>query len=144
MSKPGRIAEKPLQEYSRLTDEQLAAVKKLVKKCCNFLQGTCVALDKGDGCPCVQSFSYSLICKWFRNAVLPLDPSLEAALWRGDKKQCAYCGNYFIPRSNRALYCPNCRTIHQREADAAKHRRLYAQKTDSPKRTKKRKAREYE
>lgn len=144
MSKPRNAQARNLQDYSRLSDEQLTAVKKLVKKCCNYYQGMCMALDEGDGCPCVQSFSYSLICKWFRNAVLPIEPSLEAALFRCEKKICAYCGKPFIPTSNRAAYCPNCRTKHQREKDAEKHRRLYAKKTGNQSTQARRKHGEYD
>ena len=51
---------------------------------------------------CVQSISYSLLCRWFTAAVLPLDEALEAALLRrGSRKRCAVCGAFFIPKSNR-------------------------------------------
>ena len=30
----------------------------------------------GEECVCVQSISYSLLCLWFRTAVLPLDKEL--------------------------------------------------------------------
>ena len=63
----------------------------------------------GEECVCVQSISYSLLCRWFRAAVLPLDRELETALFhRLDAKRCAVCGALFTPGSNRAKYCPEC------------------------------------
>ncbi len=58
---------------------------------------------------CVQSISLSLMCRWFRVAVLPLDGELAAALlYRGSRKRCAVCGALFFPKSNRGKYCPDC------------------------------------
>ena len=58
---------------------------------------------------CVQSISFSLMCHWFRVAVLPLDGELAAALLcRGSRKRCAVCGAAFVPKSNRGKYCPDC------------------------------------
>ena len=52
---------------------------------------------------------YSLLCRWFTAAVLPLDEALEAALLRrGSRKRCAVCGAFFFPKSNRGKYCPDC------------------------------------
>ena len=45
----------------------------------NYDGGNCIALDDGEECVCVQSISYSLLCRWFRAAVLPLDRELETA-----------------------------------------------------------------
>ena len=57
----------------------------------------------------VQSISLSLMCRWFRVAVLPLDGELSAALlYRGSRKRCAVCGAAFVPKSNRGKYCPDC------------------------------------
>ena len=59
-------------------------------KCCNYDCGNCLLLDNGEECVCPQSITYSLICKWFRAAVLPLDAGLCAALfarfrgWKGN------------------------------------------------------------
>ncbi len=63
----------------------------------------------GEECVRVQSISYSLLCRWFRAAVLPQDKELETALFhRLDAKRCAVCGALFTPGSNRAKYCPEC------------------------------------
>lgn len=57
----------------RLTYPQYRAVRRLVHDCCNYDGGNCLLLDDGEECVCPQSISYSLICRWFRAAVLPLD-----------------------------------------------------------------------
>ena len=51
----------------RLTPGQLRSVRSLTKRRCNFLDGDCLLLDG----VCPQSISCSLICRWFRRAVLP-------------------------------------------------------------------------
>lgn len=82
--------------------QQYRRARKLVHECCNYDNGNCIALDDGEECICVQSISYSLLCKWFRTAVLPLDKQMETALlFREDMKRCAVCGQPFLPGSNR-------------------------------------------
>ena len=72
---------------------QYRAACRLVHECCNYDNGNCILLDNGEPCVCVQSISYSLLCRWFIAAVLPLDGKLEAALLhRADRKRCTECG----------------------------------------------------
>ena len=79
---------------------QYRAACRLVHECCNYDNGNCILLDNGEPCVCVQSISYSLLCRWFIAAVLPLDGKLEAALLhRADRKRCTECGGYFLPKS---------------------------------------------
>ena len=59
----------------RLTPGQLRSVRGLAKRCCNFLDGDCLLLDG----VCPQHISRSLLCRWFRRAVLPQQPKLEQA-----------------------------------------------------------------
>lgn len=87
--------------------QQYRTARRLVHGCCNYDCGNCLLLDNGEECVCPQSITYSLICKWFRAAVLPLDAGLCAALLHRDRmKPCAICGSYYVPKSNRAKYCP--------------------------------------
>ena len=64
----------PIMDYG-----QYRRARRLVHECCNYDGGNCLALDDGAECVCVQSISYSLLCHWFRAAVLPLDKALETA-----------------------------------------------------------------
>lgn len=66
----------PVMDY-----RQYRRVRRLVHECCNYIDGNCIALDDGEECVCVQSISYSLLCRWFRTAVLPQDKELETALF---------------------------------------------------------------
>ena len=77
---------------------------------------------------CVQSISCSLLCRWFRVAVLPLDESLETALLhQKEQKRCAVCGQPFLPGSNRAKYCKSCAAIvHRRQKTASDRKRRAA------------------
>lgn len=68
----------------RLTPPQSRRVNSLAKKsCCNCDNGKCLLLDDGEECVCPQLISYSLLCKWFQTAVLPLDKELHAELLKG-------------------------------------------------------------
>ena len=109
----------------RLTPAQLRQVTRLIKThCCNCVDMECLLLDEGDGCGCPQMISYSLICRWFCNAVLPLAPELESEIFR-DKhlKICIICGSKFVPKSNRQKYCEICRIYQERKADAERKRK---------------------
>ena len=105
----------PVMDY-----RQYRRVRRLVHECCNYIDGNCIALDDGEECVCVQSISYSLLCRWFRAAVLPQDKELETALFhRLNAKKCAVCGALFTPGSNRAKYCPEC-AARMKRINAAK------------------------
>ena len=110
----------PVMDY-----RQYRRTRKLVHACCNYDNGNCVMLDDGEECVCVQSISYSLLCKWFRIAVLPLDKPLETALlYRGSMKRCVVCGQPFLPGSNRAKYCKPCAAkVHRKQKNASDRKR---------------------
>ena len=62
----------------RLNDAQHRRVKKLTRcHCANNVRGCCLLLDDGEPCVCVQAISYSLLCRYFREAVLPADHPQE-------------------------------------------------------------------
>ena len=67
----------------RITPPQKRRASGLIRReCCNCEDGNCLALDDGDTCACPQMISFSVCCKWFRWAVLPLDRTLEAEIYR--------------------------------------------------------------
>ena len=108
--------------FFRLTPGQMRSVRGLTKRCCNFSGGDCLLLDG----VCPQSISRSLICRWFRHAVLPEQPKLEQAILNPKKlHRCAVCGKGFLVRSGRAKYCPICaKDVHrQQKAKSARKRR---------------------
>ena len=116
-----------MKPIPHMTYQQYRAARKLVHRCCNYDEGNCLVLE----CVCVQSISYSLICRWFRAAVLPLDGELCAALLpQRDMKICVECRGLFRPGSNRAKYCPDCAPIVHRRQKAASERRRRASGVD--------------
>lgn len=98
----------------RMNYPQYRKARKLTHECCNYCDGNCLLLDDGEECVCVQSISYSLLCRWFRAAVLPLDGALYAV-----------CGAAFTPKSNRAKYCPDCAVRMRRKQEAERQWKRY-------------------
>lgn len=109
-----------------LTREEKAAIRKLVTSmCANY--------DRGYGCLPLECECYMLgkcytgaLCRYFREAVLPLDPALEAALAAdgaaSDFKSCPVCGGAFVP-NGRQLYCsPACQAEGNRQKSRARMR----------------------
>ena len=115
----------------RMNYPQYRKAQKLTHECCNYCDGNCLLLDDGEECVCVQSISYSLLCRWFRAAVLPLDGALYAEIIqsRDSVKRCAVCGAAFTPKSNRAKYCPDCAVRMRRKQEAERQRKRYQQAT---------------
>ena len=112
----------------RMDYRQYRAARRLVHECCNYDSGNCLLLEDSEPCVCVQSISYSLLCRWFTAAVLPLDEALEAALLRrGSRKRCAVCRAFFSPKSNRGKYCPDC-AGRMKRINAAKRKRKQREK----------------
>lgn len=120
-----------MSELKRLTPQQSRKVNALVKKtCCNCIDGNCILLDDGDECVCPQLISYSLLCKWFRNAVLPADKELYAELYQtDDRRRCTECGTSFVSTSNSVKYCPACRKRITRRQAAERMRKRRAHVT---------------
>ena len=107
-----------------MTYSQYRRARKLVHQCCNYDGGNCLVLDDGEECVCVQSISYSLLCKWFRWSVLPQIGTLEAEIFRDKElKRCAVCGRVFVPKSNRAKYCKSCAAVVHRGQKTASDRK---------------------
>lgn len=114
-----------MSELKRLTPPQCRKANALVRReCCNYDGGNCILLDDGETCVCPQSISYSLLCKWFRAAVLPLDRELTAELFTPeDKRKCNVCGVSFASASNSVKYCPDCRKRITRKQAAERKRK---------------------
>ena len=114
------IERKPDGELFRLTPKQARSVRRLVKLCCNNADGDCLLLDDGENCTCPQSIAYTLICKYFRHAVLPAEPELEEGIFHPkDMRRCTLCGTRYIARSGRSKYCPDCAAeVHRKQKTA--------------------------
>ena len=91
----------------RINDKRRRQINRLVKaECCNYQQGNCLLLDDGE----------PLSCRWFRDAVLPIDKELHAEIMgQTTLKKCSVCGQPFRAVSNRAKYCERCRKSERRK-----------------------------
>lgn len=103
-----------------MTTQQQREANALIKaECANFMEGVCIPLD----CKCPQRHSESLLCNWFRDAVLPLDKRMHAQIMGGDGlKPCAECGGMFYALSNRAVYCRACGVKVRKKSEANRQR----------------------
>lgn len=101
--------EKQRKPIAHANYRQYRRMRKLVQECCNYDNGNYIALDDGEECACVQSISYSLLCKWFRATVLPLDMELDTELYpQKNTRPCAECGQSFHAAHSNTLYCEVC------------------------------------
>ena len=110
----------------RLTPKQRQRANALIKcLCANYDNGSCLALDDGEPCACVQSISYSLLCKYFRKAVLPAEPLLEADILGTRFERCVSCGAPIIKNGNRKKYCDKCAAsaCKKQQAEYARRKR---------------------
>lgn len=111
----------PIMNYG-----QFRTAQRLVRECCNYHYGDCLLLDDGESCVCIQSISFSLLCRYFRLAVLPLDETLEAELLHKHAHgSCVRCGKAFMPKSNRAKYCSSCAVTARKSREAKRQRERY-------------------
>lgn len=101
-------------------EQRRQAVTLIKQECCNYYSGYCCLMDMG----CPQVHSESLMCKWFRDAVLPLDKVLYAQIMGEEGlKDCEVCGRPFRAISNRAKYCNECKAkIQRKQARARKQK----------------------
>ena len=123
------LERRPDGSLYRMTPAQRKQAASLIRReCCCCEGGNCIVLDDGDTHTCPQTISFSVCCKWFRWAVLPLDGTLEAEIFRDkDLKRCVVCGGVFVPKSNRAKYCPGCAArVHRRQKTESERKRRSA------------------
>lgn len=94
-----------------LTPAQSKAVQRIIPGCSLF--SVCKA-ESG----CYQQVNKDwIICRYFKESVLPSNPGLYAAVignQAGGKKTCCLCNRVFIPRNNRQRYCPECQSTGNR------------------------------
>ena len=63
-----------------MNGRQFRRSKSLIRRlCANYDSGSCLLLEENfEPCPCPQLLTCSLLCKYFRTAVLPADADLYA------------------------------------------------------------------
>ncbi len=120
------IERKPDNSLYRMIPAQRKRTTALIRrKCCSYDDGNCLEQDDGDAYTCAQTISFSVCCKWFRRAVLPLDKPLKAEIFRDKElKRCAVCGKPYVSKSNQGKYCPDCAArVHRRQKTESERKR---------------------
>ena len=107
----------------RMNAAQLRHAGRLIRRqCANFDNGKCLLL--GDVDPCPQLITFSLICRYFRRAVLPEDAELCAKIFREHPaRRCVLCGARIYSTSNAAKYCPSCAIKERRRRDVLRKKK---------------------
>lgn len=90
----------------QMTQSQRRQANKLIRNMCiNCVDGECIIL----GCDCPQLISYSVLCKYFRGAVLPSDPALCSDILKGNEAfLCKSCGKPIFRTGNKRQFCDQC------------------------------------
>ena len=110
-----------MRKSKPLSPKQVKRVNRLVKKeCCNFDNGNCILLDGGESCPCPQLISCSLLCRWFSDAVLPLDRELLQSFTHRRKNAAAPCAERPL-RQNPTMQ--NIAPIAERKSQESRRRK---------------------
>ena len=118
-------------QIRELTGREKQAIQRLVKTmCANYCtEHGCLPLY----CDCImfgKAYSSGALCKWFYDAVLPLDAKLERVFSGGimlDTKPCAICGKAF-PLHGRQIYCSDKCTVSGRRKSVAVNVRAYRER----------------
>ena len=115
---------KPMRE---LTAKEKRSIRKLVSDRCANYDNECGCLRLGCECPMFGiGYTGSAMCRYFREAVLPNDSSLKAALEDVPVRRCKHCGKSFSAEGRRCYCCDHCAAEAGREQTAVrvrKHRR---------------------
>lgn len=126
-NKPEDVKNMPATESRELTRAEWAAIHKLVTAmCANYdSEYGCLPLD----CECymLNKRWTGAYCKYFQNAVLPLDPVLEATLTGRETPEldaCAICGKPFVPEGRQAYCSPACQTEGNRRRSRERMRKM--------------------
>lgn len=102
-----------LNSSTQMTVEQARKAFSMIRKeCCNYESGNCKMLADDENSRCRQLKTESVVCSWFREAILPMDKVLETSICNSEgsenTKKCVECGKEFIPRNNKQKYCIKC------------------------------------
>ena len=114
-----------MDKLPRMDRTQFRRVRALIRRACaNCDGGNCLLLDDGEPCVCPQLLTQTLVCRYFRAAVLPADRELSAAVTeKQSKRVCRLCGAPIYSTSNAAKYCRQCAVRERRRKDAERKRK---------------------
>jgi len=120
------------REPRELTESERAAIRKLVTSMCANYDRTYGCLPLDEGCYMLTKWWTGSMCTYFRNAVLPLDPVLEAYLTGAalpEQSICKICKKSFSS-ANRQVYCSfSCQSEGNRRMSRERMRKKRQRKT---------------
>lgn len=105
--------------------EKRMIFKSVKKNCANYdLQYGCLLLDS-DCYMTKIGFKDSNLCKYYEEAVLPMEPEIINifAITKKDMKSCKVCGQPFIVSKNKRCCSDACSRTARRMAEAARAKR---------------------
>ena len=105
-----------------LTRDERAAIRRLVTTMCANYDSAHGCLPLDDSCYMLGKCWTGAYCRYFREAVLPLDPMLEATLAgrvEPESKRCAVCGQPFPVSGKRACCSSACAGIMRNKRQRA-------------------------
>lgn len=112
-----------------LTRQERTAIRRLVTDLCanhDNQDRLCLPLD----CPCYMMHKWwtGSFCRYFREAVLSVDPALESAITGEDtslkQKTCPVCGKAYLPTTSQVYCSDSCRTFARRKSGRERKRRI--------------------
>lgn len=95
-----------------LTPAQKKRCDELIRKeCFMYRDGNCLYLEDWNGpSTCAQRNAYHVECRWFQNALLPLEWKLERDIFHtGEYGRCVNCGQEYKKTNGHMKYCAYCR-----------------------------------
>ena len=110
----------------QLTRKERTAIKNLIKTmCANYDRAydCCPLLDDYSCYQLTQQFT-GCTCRYYQEAVLPLNSSLQAAFYPDCTRCCCMCGDGYIPTGRSQKYCPSCK-VEMKKLAAAKRAKSY-------------------
>ena len=114
-----------------LTKREKQRIRKLVtNSCANYCEEyVCLPLD----CDCYMfgiAFNTSKLCRYFENAVLPLDAELYSVFNHLPTRACKQCGKRFAA-AGKQLYCSEQCAANARREQTARRVRKHREKKAS-------------
>ena len=125
----GHRGPKSYMDARELTRDEKKKIRTLVTgMCANYDResGLCLPLD----CACYMLHKCwtGAYCRYFREAVLPLNPELQAALTTEgispELRACAVCGKAFLPEGRQAYCSDACKAEGNRRKSLERMRKM--------------------
>ena len=109
-----------------LTRDEKKKIRTLVTgMCANYDRESSLCLPLDCACYMLHKCWTGAYCRYFREAVLPLDPELQAALTTEgispELRACAVCGKAFLPEGRQAYCSDACKAEGNRRKKPGTH-----------------------